>query len=326
MQRSDTVVDYIYEPIQGELAKVEENLRRIANTSQVHLDEFLKHVLPSQGKLIRPAITILVSRFHPNTGELPVIMATSLELLHIASLIHDDTVDNSSLRRGLATVSSLWGRDVAVLLGDYIFATAAAWACDTDNMRVLRRFAETIKELSSGELMESYAAFNADYSYEQYKERIYNKTASLFRTAAEGGAVLSGIAEENIQALTEYGYNLGMAFQIVDDILDFEGTEEEVGKPVGADLLQGTLTLPAILLLEQYPRDNPILALFQGNDPEINSRRAVEMVQRSSIIAESNAIAADFSDRAVRALHNFPDTRERRSLEELSSYVISRRH
>jgi len=112
----------------------------------------------------------------------------------------------------------------------------------------------------------------------------------------------------------------------VDDILDFEGTEAEVGKPVGADLLQGTLTLPAILLLEQYPDDNPILALFQGNDPELNSRRAVEMVQSSSIIAESNAIAADFCDRAVRALHDLPDTRERRSLEELSSYVIRRRH
>ena len=179
MQRSDTIVDYIYEPIQSELARVEENLRRLANTSQVHLDEFLKHVLPSQGKLVRPAITVLTSRFHPNSGELPVIMATSVELLHIASLIHDDTVDNSALRRGLATVSSLWGRDVAVLLGDYIFATAAAWACDTDNMRVLRRFAETIKELSSGELMESYAAFNTAHTYEQYKERIYNKTASL---------------------------------------------------------------------------------------------------------------------------------------------------
>ena len=137
---------------------------------------------------------------------------------------------------------------------------------------------------------------------------------------------MSGIAEEHIQALTEYGCNLGMAFQIVDDVLDFEGTEEEVGKPVGADLLQGTLTLPAILLLERYPDDNPILALFQGNDPELNSRRAVEMVQNSPIIAESNAIAADFSDRAVRALRNLPDIRERRSLEELSAYVVRRRH
>ena len=325
MQHSDTAVEIIYEPIQRELARVEENLRQLAATGQAHLAGLLEHTLPNQGKRIRPAITILASRFHPNSGETPVIMATAVELLHIASLIHDDTVDNSPLRRGLATVSSLWGRNVAVLLGDYVFATSATWVCDTENIRVIRRFSETIAELSSGELMETFSAFKWDHTYEQYKDRIYNKTASLFRTAAETGAVLSGIAEEQVQALSEYGYNLGLAFQIVDDILDFEGTEEEVGKPVGSDLLQGTLTLPSILLLQRYPENNPIVSLFQGEDPEANSRRAVEMVQGSSIIPESYAIAGEFLEKASQALQQLPDTRERRSLMELVSYVTERR-
>ena len=325
MQHSDTVVDIIYEPIQSELAQVEDNLRQLAAAGQAHLAGLLEHTLPSQGKRIRPAITILASRFHPNSGEAAVIMATAVELLHIASLIHDDTVDNSSLRRGLATVSSLWGRNIAVLLGDYVFATSATWVCDTKNIRVIRRFSETIVELSSGELMETFSAFNWNHTYEQYKERIYNKTASLFRTAAESGAVLSGVAEEQVQALSEYGYNLGLTFQIVDDILDFEGTEEEVGKPVGNDLLQGTLTLPAILLLQRYPQDNPIISLFRGEEPEANSRRAVEMVQNSSIISEATAIASGFGDKAAQALQQLPNTRERQSLLELIFYVTERR-
>ena len=181
-------------------------------------------------------------------------------------------------------------------------------------------------ELSSGELMETFLAFNWNHGYEQYKERIYNKTASLFRTAAESGAVLSGVSEEQVGALTSYGYNLGMAFQIVDDILDFQGTEEEIGKPVGHDLLQGVLTLPALLLLERYPEDNPIISLCRGEEPELNSKRAVEMVQNSSIIAESYATAGEFKDEALRALERLPDTRERRSLLEMAFYVTERRH
>ena len=325
MPRNQTKIEFIYEPIQEELAKVEENLRTLAGVGEAHLTGFLSHILPSQGKRVRPAVTILASRFHPNSGGAPVIMATAVELLHIASLVHDDTVDGSNLRRGIATVSSLWGRNVAVLLGDYVFATSATWVCDTEDVRVIRRFSETIMELSSGELMETVAAYSIEQNYEQYIERIYNKTASLFRTAGETGAVLSGIGEMEVKALTDYGYNIGMAFQIVDDILDFQGTEEEIGKPVGQDLLQGTLTLPAILLLKRYPNDNPVLELFQGEDREMNSKRAVEMVQNSTILTESYAVADQFRDKAIDAIKVLQSSRERESLQELATYVTDRR-
>ena len=325
MNQDKATIDLIYEPIQAHLVQVEERLRALAPEGHPALSDLLQHVTNSSGKRARPAITLLASRFHPNNGELPIIMAAAVELLHLASLVHDDTVDNSPVRRGLATVSSLWGRDVAVQLGDYLFATSAVFVCDTNNIRVIRRFSETIKDLATGELIEGFGTFQWDHTYEQYKERIYSKTASLFRTAAESGAILSGAPESTIQALSRYGYSLGMAFQIVDDILDFDGTQEEVGKPVGHDLLQGVLTLPSMLLLKRYPDNNPVIPLFRGEDPEGNRLKTLEMIHDSNIIEESFAVARDFCNNAFSALEQLPDIEERRSLLGLASYVLERR-
>ena len=325
MNHEKATIDLIYEPIQAQLAQVDSQLRTLATQSHPLLTELLAHLTISSGKRLRPAITLLASRFHSNEEDMPVTMAAAVELLHIASLVHDDTVDNSSLRRGVATASSIWGQSIAVQLGDYVFATSGTLVCDTNNLRVIRRFSDTIMELSTGELMESFDAFKWDRTYEQYKERIYNKTASLFRTAAESGAVLSGAPEATVQALTQYGYSLGMAFQIVDDILDFDSTQQEMGKPVGHDLLEGTLTLPALLLLERYPDDNPVIKLFQGEDPEANRQRALEMVHSSTIIEDSYAVARQFLDEATSALEPIPDTPERQSLLDLASYVMERR-
>ncbi len=319
----------LYAPIQPELLDVERRLegvwKRETNAGPELLDGILGHVLEAPGKRTRPAITILASRFHPHDHDLPQIMATAVELLHIATLVHDDTVDNSPVRRGKATVSSRWGKNVAVLVGDYVFATSATFVCDTKNVRVIRRFSETIMELSKGELSELFAAYDPAFSRELYWKRIYEKTASLFCTAAESGAVLSGAPEELVQRLKSYGHNLGMAFQIVDDILDFQGTQEEVGKPVGNDLLQGTLTLPTLLLLEQYPNDNPVAKLFRDGNVDGHLQQAVEMVQNSDIIPQAASIAADFSQRALDALAPLPDNTYKRSLVELASFVMERR-
>ena len=226
----------IYGPIQEGLARVEDNLKSVANLRFPFLAQLLEHVFETSGKRVRPAITLLASAFHPHDGKNIETMATAVELLHIATLIHDDTVDSSDFRRGKATISSLWGRNVAVLVGDYLFAASATQVCDTGNIRVVRRFAETIMELSTGELQELAEAYNCNQPMDQYLERICNKTASLFSTAGESGAILSGAPDDVVQALKRYSHNIGMAFQIVDDILDFEGDEEEVGKPVGNDL------------------------------------------------------------------------------------------
>ncbi|MBI2872369.1 MAG: polyprenyl synthetase family protein [Chloroflexi bacterium] len=322
---SDDKVQFIYGPIQKELSLVEQGLRGLAAGAAPHMSGLLDHVMEGRGKMVRPAITILSSQLHPGDPQLAVTMATAVELLHIATLIHDDTVDNSSVRRGRATVSCRWGKNVAVLLGDFVFALSARFVCDTGNNGVVRRFAETIMDLSSGELAEVFGAYDWHQTYEGYQERIRQKTASLFRIAAEGGAALSAAPEEAVEALSAFGTNIGMAFQIVDDILDFQGDPKEVGKPVGSDLLQGTVTLPAIMVLERYPVDNPIKRVFRGEDREENLRRTLQMIHDSTIIQDSYKVAHQFRDAAIAALHRLPEARARQSLEALAEYVTERR-
>lgn len=317
----------IYAPVRAELAQVEAKLLSLSDTAIREIPELaplLNHVLSHGGKRVRPALTLLAANFFPQDAEKPLNMATGVELLHLATLIHDDTVDDADLRRGSASVSGRWGKQVAVLFGDYLFAASATLVCDTGNLRVVRRFAETIMELASGEIIEYFNAFNPQQALARYYDRIYRKTASLFCTAAETGAALSGAAETQVQALRDYGYNIGMAFQIVDDLLDLQGEERELGKPVGNDLLQGVLTLPTILLLERYPADNPIPALFQNPQQDGNLRRALELIHNSSIIPDCFAIVRDYCDRANGALTLLPPGSCRDSLESLADYVRER--
>ena len=319
------VLDHVYEPVREQLERVRDELKGLASTQPPYLLVLLEHVMETSGKRIRLALTLLSSKFHACDGRVIEIMAAAVELLHIATLIHDDTVDNSDTRRGKATLSSLWGRNVAVLVGDYVFATSATFVSDTGNISVIRRFSETIMELSTGELHEMAGAYDWRQTREQYFQRIYNKTASLFTTATEAGAVLSGAPGPICQALKDYGYNLGMAFQIVDDILDFHGKSEEVGKPVGTDLAQGIMTMPSLIAMERHPHDNPIPALFERPGDERRLREAVGLVQNSSIIEESLAVAEDFCSRALRSLAPLARDRSRESLEVLVSYVLRRR-
>jgi all-trans-nonaprenyl-diphosphate synthase len=315
----------IYEPVVERLAKVEDRLKSLVRVKFPLLSELLGHVYESLGKRVRPAITLLASNFHEHDGTKVEIMASAVELLHVATLIHDDTVDASDFRRGKATISNLWGRNIAVLVGDYIFASSATFVCDTENISVIKRFSQTIMELSSGELRELADSFNPDQTLESYYQRIYDKTASLFTTAGESGAVLSGAPVQHSEALKEYSRELGMAFQIIDDILDFEGTPEEVGKPIGSDLAHGILTLPALIAIEQYPTDNPIRRFFADREDTDLLAKAVDMVQQRSIIDEAFAIAEQRCSVSREALLSLPKNPSRDSLDELLNYVITRR-
>jgi heptaprenyl diphosphate synthase/octaprenyl-diphosphate synthase len=314
----------IFEPVAGGLRSVEKRLKDMASPASPFVSELLSHVLSSEGKMMRPAITLLAANFHPHETDNPITMATAVELLHIATLVHDDTVDDSDLRRGRATVSSLWGKHAAVLIGDYIFAASATYVCDTGNVRVIKRFAETIMELSTGELREMTDAFSPNQTRAAYLKRIYHKTASLFTTASESGAVLSGASDSTAQLFKDYGYNLGMAFQIVDDILDFEGTAAEFGKPVGSDLIHGVATLPAIVSMERFPADNPVPRYFETRD-EADHASVIDLIQGSGIIEECYSIAEDYCNKSLKCLESLPASPSRDSLETLVGYVTERR-
>jgi geranylgeranyl pyrophosphate synthase len=252
-------------------------------------------------------------------------MATAVELLHIATLVHDDAIDNSMVRRGRPTINSLWGQERAVLLGDYLFAKSGEFAATTQNLRVIMLFSQTLETISSGEINQFLNAFNLKQTRQQYLERIASKTASLFSLATESGAVLSRAPEKSVKILKEYGHNLGIAYQIVDDILDFIGTEEEMGKPIGSDLAQGTLTLPAMLLLERYPDDNPVKRLFQNEDRDKNIKQAIDLVRNAPIVDECYNFASDYCSKACHNLTMLPDNASRRALAKLADYVIARR-
>lgn len=283
------------------------------------------HALGDIGKGLRPAMALLAGRVYDYHPELHLPLATATELLHAASLIHDDAIDHSQMRRGKPTVNSLWGWQTSVILGDYLFATSADMVSTTGNVRVMRLFARSLMTLSRGEMKEYFSAFNLSQKREHYYQRIGNKTASLFAMPAECGAILGEAPEEAVDILRGYGYNVGLAFQIVDDLLDFVGNEAEMGKPVGSDLLQGTVTLPAILLLERCPEDNPIGRLFQDKGNPRCLKEAVDAICNSDIIDHCYKIAAEFLSRARESLDALPQNASTRSLRELTGFVIERK-
>jgi len=315
----------IYESIQADLAKVKDSLRSISKVDFPWLSEQLGYVVRSGGKGLRPALTLLAGKFYNYNLEYLLPMAVAVELMHTATLVHDDAIDKSVVRRGKPTINRIWGEETAVLLGDYLFAKAGESVSDTQSPRVIKLFSQTLAAISSGELNQLLGAFKLEQTQQHYFQRISSKTASLFSLATESGAILSEAPEKSVKALKEYGYNLGIAFQIVDDILDFTGTEEKLGKPVGSDLAQGTLTLPAMLLLERYPEDNPIKSLFENKDKRKNIELAIELVRNSSIVQECYGIASDYCAKARRNLNLLPENAGRQALTGLADYIINRR-
>ena len=313
-----------YEPIREDLLQVEDKLKSVSEVEFHHLSELLSHILTG-GKGIRPALTLLCGKFYDYNLDLLLPMAAGVELFHIATLVHDDAIDNSMVRRGRPTINSLWGQERAVLLGDYLFAKAGEFTATTQNLRAIMLFTLTLETISSGEINQIFNAFNLKQTREDYLQRISCKTASLFSMATESGAVLSQAPEKSVKILREYGYNFGIAYQIVDDILDFIGTEEEMGKPIGSDLAQGTLTLPAMLLLEHYPEDNPVKRLFQNEDREKYIRQAIDLVRNSPIVDECYNFASSYCSKACQNLNLLPDNASRRALAKLADYVIARR-
>jgi geranylgeranyl pyrophosphate synthase len=314
----------IYKPVQGDLRKVERSLEEIADSEFPLLARLLAYTLKNGGKRIRSALTLLAGKFYVYDSALLVLMAAAVELLHTATLVHDDIVDNSPVRRSRPTVSRAWGENRALLLGDYLFAKAGSLTADTGNLRVIKLFSQTLMTISGGELKQTGVNFALASARDYYFAWVSAKTACLFATATESGAILSQAPEDAIVALRDYGHNLGMGFQIVDDVLDFVGEEGELGKPVGSDLREGTMTLPSILFTESYPEDNLIKGAVENKDAE-SVALAVEKIRNSSVIDECLALASEFCAKAGHAVEKLPENRARQSLLDLASYIVERR-
>jgi geranylgeranyl pyrophosphate synthase len=314
-----------YGSVQEDLALVEAAIGSLRDVDFAPLAQMMDVGLSGGGKRLRPALALLAGKFGEYELKLLVPLAASIELLHTATLVHDDVIDNAATRRGRPTVNSLFRNTTTIMVGDYMFAHAADFVARTGNIRVIRLFSQTLMAITRGEIRQDMTAFDARQTVDHYLQRISGKTASLFAAACEGGAVVTGAIEDHVQALREYGHNLGMAFQIVDDILDFMGDEREMGKPVGSDLMQGTLTLPSLLLMEHHPQDNPVGKLFSQRRRQEHLSQAVEMIRSSDIPRESYTMAAGFGRRAEEALATLPDNEARDTLRDIVHYALDRR-
>jgi octaprenyl-diphosphate synthase len=315
-----------YSLVQPGLSGVEKDFKGLVDSQHEfpEMQKMLRQVLVG-GKVVRPTLTLLCGSFYNYDLALLQPMATCTELMHIATLVHDDAIDSADTRRGNATINSIWGMDLAILVGDFLFARAGEMAARTGNIRVVSLFSRTLGIIARGEVKQALASFKLDQTFEQYIERVAAKTAALFTLATESGSVLSGAPETSAQILHDYGYNMGIAFQIVDDILDFVGSAKEVGKPVGADLAQGTVTLPAQKLLQRYPRDNPLLKIARKEDLDENIKKVIEMIRGSDIIDECYKLAEDYCKVACRDLGKLPDKPAREALVALADYVVKRK-
>lgn len=316
----------LLDSIRDELAQVEGKLRSVSEDAYAPLAGALRILLDSGGKRLRPALTILTARFHPTCKtEAVIAAAAALEMLHTATLVHDDLIDGTLLRRGSPTLNASWDQASTVLAGDYIFAQAAAFAAETQNPRVITLFAGTLKTICEGELRQILGQMSWDQPEEEYYHRIFSKTASLFAASAEAGAILSGAPESTVGSLRDYARDLGMAFQIVDDILDFCGNESVMGKPVGSDLRQGILTLPVFYFARLYPdRLGQLRQSVESSAEGSGVARAVQMIRESDAIDAARQRAKHFVSQARAALLSLQDGEPRRALFALADFVVER--
>jgi all-trans-nonaprenyl-diphosphate synthase len=244
-----TSVTSLFAPVEADLCILTENLKNLVGDRHPILRLAAEHLFGAGGKRIRPAIVLLISRatmLDQDITQRHRRLAEITEMIHTASLVHDDVVDESDMRRNVPTVNSLYTNRVAVLAGDFLFGQSAWYLANLDNLEVVKLLSEVIKDMAEGEIQQGLNRFVTSTTIEEYLEKTYNKTASLIANSAKSAGLLSGVSPDIAANLYRYGRHIGLAFQIVDDILDFTGSTEALGKPAGSDLISGNLTIPVL--------------------------------------------------------------------------------
>jgi len=318
----------IFEPVRDELARVEREFARHLESRVELIPQMGKYVQMSGGKRVRPAVLLLSARLCGYVGDRAILNAAVVEFIHTATLVHDDIIDGAETRRGRLAVHSRWGSDITVLLGDYLYIRSMAMALTQDTLEVVRLLCDVTLRMIEGELYQLTKTGDAGLSEEEHLEIIRRKTAYLFSGCAEIGGLLGVCTADQRVALREYGFNLGIAFQIVDDVLDYVAEESALGKPIGGDLREGKVTLPIILLLQRTGPDVQALIQSVVNDGQVSVET---WAQIKDLLRRHGAVEAAF-ERAVvyatRAKHGliaaFPASAERDGLVALADYVLSR--
>jgi len=318
----------IFSLISNELMQVELEFERQARSNVQVINYLGEYLRLSGGKRVRPALTILSNYAVGGDGSRynSIRMATVMEFLHTATLVHDDIIDNADTRRKRPTVNALYGNETAVLMGDWLYMSAFETSLAERSLPILDILTRVTRKMTEGELLQLTLLGHADVSEGQYFDVLKRKTAYLFSASCEIGAILGEANEEQQTALREYGMNLGTAFQLIDDLLDFTSSEDALGKAAGADLLGGKVTLPLIYLRDAEPQALETIqtVLRDGKYHSITQQKLREALDRTGALEQARARADEYAENACAALDHLPDSEYSDSLRSIPSYILNR--
>ncbi len=315
------------ELIGNDLRMVEEQFRKDLASDVPLIRKVGEYVLASGGKRIRPAMLLLAARLCDYTGDQAIPLASVVEFIHTATLLHDDVVDSATLRRGLASANTLWGNEASVLIGDFLFSKSFSLMVAAGSLDVLRVMSQATTVIAEGEVLQLLYTGDLDLSEEQYIAVVRAKTAVLLSAACQCGAILGEAPSGQEQALAGFGMDLGIAFQLMDDLLDYTASEADFGKSIGHDLEEGKMTLPLIHALRQCSSDERAMVASVVAQDELTPdafSRIVALVQRHGGIEYTLEKARSCVAACRRQLDSFPDSRCKRALLELAEYVVTR--
>jgi geranylgeranyl pyrophosphate synthase len=314
-----------YDQLTAPLALLEEGLALALHTSDTPLADINRHILRSAGKRIRPALFFLALAPFGEAPHSHLPVALALELIHTASLLHDDVVDDAEKRRGRPSVNHHWGNGPAVLAGDYLFARAFGILTEYGDMRIIREMAQLVQAMSEGEILQQAERYQTDITAEQYMDRIGKKTARFFSACTRCAGLAAQAPQMQLEGLTRYGYHVGIAYQLMDDLLDFFGHEAVTGKPVAGDLGQGTVTLPVLHLLSLSPRRDEwcrrIIAADTDESFLIDINREMKNYGCDEYVRN---LAATHTEQAQIALTALPPSQSRQTLADAANFILHR--
>jgi geranylgeranyl pyrophosphate synthase len=319
------VTQSLFSPVADDLVVADAAIRAVADVENVLLSQTLRIILGSSGKRLRPALTLLAARLHQTDLNRRVELAVAAELLHTATLIHDDVIDVSDARRGRPTINAAFNNTLAVLTGDYLFGKSGELVSGLGSTAIMGVYSWAVMELVQGEMLRPTLDGDLAATERDYLAKIGGKTAALFAMCTQTGAMLDADDADVVARLREYGLNLGMAFQIVDDVLDYTASEAELGKPVGSDLRHGTITLPAIYFLHRHPQDARVNGLLAHDDEfQPQADDAVEAIRQSGAIEQALDRARIYAAAAGAQVEALPPGPVVDALFGLTRFVVDR--
>ena len=316
---TDAIIGYSHFPIQ----KVNERMQEVLYCGNPEFDHILNYLAENSGKMLRPRMVYLSGAMYPHDETLLINIAVAVELIHLASLVHDDIIDNSQLRRGKPSLNQRWGNQVSVLTGDYLFAAAFNLISQSNSAAVMENLTSTIKVMCSGEIRQLGLLFDLNLSEEDYFDKTYRKTACLFASSCAVGAILGKAPEKQIRMLEQFGLYLGYAYQIIDDVLDFVSDSELLGKPVANDLSQGNITLPVILALKDHRQGEKLRNILQNGVSQATKLNQVQKIlEESGALEESVYLSRQYLELGLNLLEEFPQTAVIEDMKSLSRYLL----